>query len=303
MGHFSIQIITALIDVVTGGSGSPSKKTIGVYRKGSELELFLGAAGLELHIGGNSRVPAVREVIINANKDNPDAVIKLIKQVADPREYLSCPEKCNAVVEYLNARLRGDGYELKQINGVYELCQFSSDTIAASKEEIAVIQKPERTNHIKEISSNNRAINDKKDSTKIEQKTDGKRENREGEIEGKPPEFIQHYVWYKKYWKKYWGLILIAIMFFLGGSIFVFPQIDLFKKTEGPQINIIQKPGVDPKITYDIFRTLVIGQKRKVLNLVDRRLAKQELSNSEKGLYHGVKTSIDGIGKKLERRD
>ena len=93
MGRFSIQTITALIDIVTGGSLASSSPTIGVYRSGSVLEQFLGAAGLELYIGSNSRVPSVRNIVSAANRNNPDALIRLIEQVADPREYLSCPEK------------------------------------------------------------------------------------------------------------------------------------------------------------------------------------------------------------------
>jgi len=131
MTSFSISTITALIDVVTGGSGFSNEHPIGIYRSGPKLELFLGAAGIELHIGGNSRVPSVRKVVVNANKMNPDSVIKLIEQVSDPREYLECPEKCNKVIEYMNARLKGDGYELQKVSGKHKLMKLGT-TGAAS---------------------------------------------------------------------------------------------------------------------------------------------------------------------------
>jgi hypothetical protein len=136
MGLFSIQTITALIDVVTGGSGYSSDKPVGSYRSGPQLELFLGAAGIELHIGKNSRVPSVQRVITQANEKDTDAIIRLIEQVADPREYLNSPEKCNNVVEYLNIRLARDGYELKEISGKYRLMKLSmtgAATIALTK--------------------------------------------------------------------------------------------------------------------------------------------------------------------------
>jgi len=121
MGLFSVQTITALVDVITGGSASGKIEPIGVYRRGWELEQFLGAAGIELHIGGDSRIPSVRTVIVNANKSDPDAVIRLTEQVADPREYLSCPEKLSAVVEHMNKCLQIDGYELQLTSGKYKL--------------------------------------------------------------------------------------------------------------------------------------------------------------------------------------
>jgi hypothetical protein len=124
MGLFTISTITALTEVVTGGSGTGIINPIGKYRSGPQLELFLGAVGIELHIGNNSRVPSVRQVITQANEMNPDAIINLILQVADQREYLESPEKCDKVVEYLNARLNGDGYELKEISGKYKLLKL-----------------------------------------------------------------------------------------------------------------------------------------------------------------------------------
>ena len=52
-----------------------------------------------------------------------DAIIRLIEQVADPREYL-------------NIRLAGDGYELKEISGKHKLMKLSTTgaaTIALTK--------------------------------------------------------------------------------------------------------------------------------------------------------------------------
>ncbi len=135
---FSIQTISALVDVVTGGSSGSPREPIGIYRSGSQLEQFLGAAGLELHIGFTSRVPSVRNVVVAANEDDPDSVIRLIEQVADPREYLNCPEKCSAVVEYLNICLRIDGYELQEVSGRYKLMTLgTTGAVTAALSEVA----------------------------------------------------------------------------------------------------------------------------------------------------------------------
>jgi hypothetical protein len=117
MDKFSVQTITALIDVVTGGSGNDRRLPIGIYRSGPILEQFLGAAGIELHIGTNSRVPSVRGVLMTANETDEErqSLKNLIEQVADPREYINCPDKEQVVFNYLNARLLGDGYELTKM--------------------------------------------------------------------------------------------------------------------------------------------------------------------------------------------
>ena len=138
MGVFSIQTITALVEVVTGGSGMGQINPIGIYRSGPKLEQFLGAAGLELYIGTNSRIPSVRNAVSKANQLDSDAVIRLIEQVADPREYMSCPEKCGTVVEYLNTCLIIDGYELREVSGRYKLMTMdTTGAVAAALSEVA----------------------------------------------------------------------------------------------------------------------------------------------------------------------
>jgi hypothetical protein len=117
MDKFSVQTITALIDVVTGGSSNDPRPRIGIYRSGPILEQFLGAAGLELHVGTNSRVSSVRGVLMRANEtdEGRQSLQNLIEQVADPREYIKWPDKERAVFDYLNNRLLGDGYELTKV--------------------------------------------------------------------------------------------------------------------------------------------------------------------------------------------
>lgn len=148
MDGFSVQTITALVEVVTGGPGlGGGPPPIGIYRTASELEMFLGAVGLELHVAGSSRVRAVRDVLIANNKtsEGQEAIMRLIEQVADHREYLECPDKHSSVVSYLNARLKGDGYELQRVGEIYKLYPFSSQEPVASvpeeRGEIPILSK------------------------------------------------------------------------------------------------------------------------------------------------------------------
>ncbi|MDA2929042.1 hypothetical protein MYX84_03675, partial [Acidobacteria bacterium AH-259-O06] len=120
---FSPQTIAALVEVITGGSGMRQKDPIGIYRSGPVLEHFFGLAGLELEIGSQSRVPAVRKLLVTTNKqeDGFEVIRRVIEQVADPSEYLDDLSKTGAVVEYLNKRLQADKYEVRLIDDRYRL--------------------------------------------------------------------------------------------------------------------------------------------------------------------------------------
>ena len=129
---FSISIISALVDVVTGGSGTSGPPSIGIYRSGPTLEMFLGAAGIEFNLAGGSRVPSVREALLiqNRTEEGQIAIKKLIEQVADPREYLHAREKGDAVVENLNQRLRPENCELRLIGSIYRLLPLGIGSVA-----------------------------------------------------------------------------------------------------------------------------------------------------------------------------
>src|SRR5882724_6428660 len=101
MQNFSTQTITALTEVVTGGSGTSTKPAIGHYRSASELTRFFGSLNIEFQVGG-SRVPAVRAVLeqLNQGSEGRDAVVRVLEATADPRDYLDEPAKLTAVVEY-----------------------------------------------------------------------------------------------------------------------------------------------------------------------------------------------------------
>lgn len=128
MGWFSIQTISAVVEVVTGGPGmGQQRESIGLYRTGNELELFLGAAGIELHLSMKSRVKAVRDAIIRENEsESPNNLICLLEQVCDPRAYIDTAKDTANIADYLNKFLKADGYELRSSRGQYKLTSLTA---------------------------------------------------------------------------------------------------------------------------------------------------------------------------------
>jgi len=132
--RFSPQTVTALAEVVTGGSAGDSSPPIGLYRSGPKLERFFGGLGIELRIGNASRVPTVLGVLEHENK-RPDGwatMIRVIEACADPRDYLDAEPKLTAVVDYMNKRLLFDGLELRKIGQVFKVVAFATNTVAAA---------------------------------------------------------------------------------------------------------------------------------------------------------------------------
>lgn len=134
MGRFSIQTIIALTEVITGGSAASRVEPVGVYRSGPQLEHFFGGANLELHIGSGSRFPTVRELLTNTNncEDGEECIKRVIEQVVDPREYLDQPKRLGAVVNYLNRRLRLDGFEIRFVGDRHRLCSLETNAQVVS---------------------------------------------------------------------------------------------------------------------------------------------------------------------------
>ena len=139
MPAFSAQTIAAITEAVTGGSGSgyfaasaATAGPVGLYRTGTQLVEFFRHLGLDLEVG--SRVPSVRQLLdeVNGRADARRVLTGVIEQVADPREYLDAPEKLAAVVDYLNARLALDGFELRRRGPRHRLVRTAVEATAAS---------------------------------------------------------------------------------------------------------------------------------------------------------------------------
>jgi hypothetical protein len=132
--RFSTQTITALAEVVTGGAFGATRPSIGRYRSGPDLQRFFGGLGLSLHLGNSSRVGAVLALLDweNSFPENWAKIITVIEACADPRDYLDDEPKLSAVVDYMNKRLRFDGYELRKIGQVFRVVPLATNSVAAA---------------------------------------------------------------------------------------------------------------------------------------------------------------------------
>jgi len=120
LSRFSPFIIGALSEVITAGSGNDPTPSVGLYRSGPKIQQFFLDCGINMSIGNGSRVPAATEALRGVSHD--DAIItRVILRVADPRDYLSQPEKGLAVIERLNAALEADGFAVTIVNGKPQL--------------------------------------------------------------------------------------------------------------------------------------------------------------------------------------
>ncbi|SMQ68513.1 Abortive infection C-terminus [Devosia lucknowensis] len=137
--HFSPQTIGALAQVISGGDGTDR---IGIYRSGSKLESFMRGCNVSMRVGSGSRLPTLVDAIEDANRSEDQTILRNIaEQAADPRDFLDEPERQQAVVDYLNARLRYDGLELQIVGGKARLLQAgqSAAVIDALVATVAVI--------------------------------------------------------------------------------------------------------------------------------------------------------------------
>lgn len=132
--RFSTQTITALAEVVTGGSAGDSSPSIGHYRSGPKLERFFGGLNVELRIGNASRVPTVLAALEHENRqpDGRATIIRIVEACADPRDFLDDEPKLLAVVDYLNKRLHFDGYELRRIGQLFKVVALATNSVAAA---------------------------------------------------------------------------------------------------------------------------------------------------------------------------
>ena len=132
MNPFSVQTIHAIAEAVTGGSANDNRASIGHYRSGPKLERFFGALNIELRIGSASRVPTVIDMLSQVNRTEPEAIVRVIEAVSDPRDFLDEPDKHAVVVEYLNKRLGFDGYELRANGNLWKLLSVGTGSVAAA---------------------------------------------------------------------------------------------------------------------------------------------------------------------------
>ncbi|MBN8940643.1 MAG: abortive infection family protein [Rhizobiales bacterium] len=120
-GRFSPYVIKALVDTITGGTGSGPEQTVpvGIYRSGPKIEQFFLDCGLDMRIGASSRVPATTNFLRQTASqwDGDELIKRVLLKVCDPREYLSEPNRAAAVREHLNRALEPDGLAVAVVGG------------------------------------------------------------------------------------------------------------------------------------------------------------------------------------------
>ena len=113
----SPRTIDSIADIITGGPGmGGAPPPIGFYRSGPQIERFMRSCNLDFQVTG-SRVPSVVSYLIAVNNGvEPEKVLpRLIEAAADPRDFVSEPERHTAVLDHLNRNLQADGCELQPL--------------------------------------------------------------------------------------------------------------------------------------------------------------------------------------------
>lgn len=122
---FSPQYIDALAECITGGSGSSSAPSIGIYLTGYEIVRFFRSLGYDINSLEGSRVPFTQDFLnqINHEENSFKQIIRITERLLDPRDYINREDKLENVVNYLNKYLQYDGFELTKIGTTYHLIE------------------------------------------------------------------------------------------------------------------------------------------------------------------------------------
>lgn len=118
----SEQSLDALAQVISGGSANNAEPPIGVYRQGWKIEAWFKAFGVPVDLAKESRLAATRTALNWAVfVDNGNLVERIIERAADPRDFITEPERHAAVLDYLNRHLAFDGLKLETIGNRVQL--------------------------------------------------------------------------------------------------------------------------------------------------------------------------------------
>lgn len=114
--NLSEQSIVALAEIISGVSANDSAPSVGLYRKGWQIETWFRSFDLRVDLSAESRLPATITAIRAAIFiDSTDLIKLIIERAADPRDFIKEPERHLAVIEYLNRHLQFDGLRLDRV--------------------------------------------------------------------------------------------------------------------------------------------------------------------------------------------
>lgn len=113
--QLSPSTIDALVEIISGGSGNSPTPPIGIYRSGPEIERFMRGCNVDFRLSG-SRLPSLTDCLLNLHRDPDQAptLVRIVERAADPRDFMTDPDKGVAVVAHLNRYLAYDGLELQR---------------------------------------------------------------------------------------------------------------------------------------------------------------------------------------------
>jgi hypothetical protein len=126
------QTIEAIADLITGGPGTGNNTSVCLYRSGPKIEQFMRGCGIHFQLAG-SRVPSVTEFLLEQNRSPTGfaTIQRLIEAATDPRDYIASPDQLTAVLDFINARLRFDGFKVENSGTTSRLVRLDG-TFAAS---------------------------------------------------------------------------------------------------------------------------------------------------------------------------
>ncbi|MDG4877504.1 abortive infection family protein [Mesorhizobium sp. WSM4935] len=134
--ELSEQSIEALAEIISGGAANGYEPPIGLYRQGWRLEAWFKGFGVPFDIKAESRLPATKTAIRGAvfiDNDNGDLLRRIIESSADPRDFISEPERHLAVVDYLNKHLFYDGLKLERAGRTMRLVEIAEAAAATGE--------------------------------------------------------------------------------------------------------------------------------------------------------------------------
>lgn len=119
----SVRAVKALGKVVTGDGG------LSPYRSGPQLvDLFVEYGANDYYGDGFPSRWKYAEDEIRKLNDTPE-LAALIKEVLDPREYISTDFNQQDVCGFLNAYIKFDGYELALVDGIPQIRDLEGSTV------------------------------------------------------------------------------------------------------------------------------------------------------------------------------
>ena len=119
----SPQTISAVAEIISGGSSTDSSPPIGLYRSAYKLHRFMLECNVHFEVGNGSRVPTLLATLreLQTREDAREVLTRVIEHSADPRDFANSPEKHTAVIDYLNKYLAYDELELRRVGNRMQL--------------------------------------------------------------------------------------------------------------------------------------------------------------------------------------